>query len=79
MRIIEQVCTKCRAKLSPEVEVCPQCKTLVVKYEFGEAYQWATSDSEIDKMLAKIPNAQFIGKSDQGYWIVGPVEKERWA
>jgi len=87
MKIVEQICPQCGKRLDngttwTEENKCPQCGTEVVLYDPGKTYRFFSlvdCDKERKELLenGKNRNVKFIGKTNNGYWLTGPVEIER--
>lgn len=79
MKIIEQVCTKCGKVVEIGSTACLGCGAEIAQYDKASTYRFmstasAKNEHETAMLFAKKHGAEFLGKSDIGYWIAGPVE-----
>lgn len=78
MKIIEQLCGNCGTQINVGDVVCQQCNANVVLYDKAKTYrfmQTSSADYRAEAMqFARKHEAAFVGLSDIGHWIVGPVE-----
>jgi len=83
MKITEQICPQCGKRLDngttwTEANKCPQCGADVAQHDEWALYRWCTEEKDIPIMRQKIGGrVKFIGRTDNGYWLVGPAEIER--
>lgn len=85
MKVTEQICPQCGKRLDGgatwnEANKCPQCGADVVLYDEWALYRWGTDEKDIPKLrkAVELQNpVKFIGRTETGYWLVGPVELEK--
>ena len=82
MKITEQICPQCGKRFDDgttwsEANTCPQCGADVVLYDEWALYRWGTDESDIPRLRKAVEMynpVKFIGRTNTGYWLVGPVE-----